>query len=302
MSERYQFDANDHELLRAASDLLKKAATATTTAPAQVVSIAKLQHVLSVLPRVTNGVEVSVSVSSPRRKFGEIETWHWWEVAAEDGRLAISAGGHFYQPRTGGDTFSTMSWAAVPEEPAELDDYRETLWMVPDVRSFPEGVASIDFASGGYSTEVTDSDNPLLEGEEESEDEDTDDDADEDSEDEVDEESEAVKDTPRPWSITPVDAIEERLASIVDPAQVEAHEPAQVNSVQNCDFCGCVLEQRGLFVKGRVKGDLMWGSMCAPCFRSCGEGIGWDNGRLYARQADGKWRMVAGWGSSDADA
>lgn len=52
-----------------------------------------------------------------------------------------------------------MNWSAVPEEPAVFEDYRGTLWMVPDVQSFSEAVASIDFASGAYRIEITDSDN-----------------------------------------------------------------------------------------------------------------------------------------------
>jgi hypothetical protein len=59
-----------------------------------------------------------------------------------------------------------MNWAALPEEPAEFDDYSSTLWMVPDVQSFPDGIASIDFASGVYKIEVTDGDNPLIEDDE----------------------------------------------------------------------------------------------------------------------------------------
>jgi hypothetical protein len=31
------------------------------------------------LPKVILGLDVSVSVVSPRRKFGEIETYHWWD-------------------------------------------------------------------------------------------------------------------------------------------------------------------------------------------------------------------------------
>jgi hypothetical protein len=65
VSEQYEFNPNDRDLLRAAEALLKKVAAADTTKPAELVSIAKLQHVLSVLPRVTSGVEVSVSVSCP---------------------------------------------------------------------------------------------------------------------------------------------------------------------------------------------------------------------------------------------
>jgi len=167
MSEGYQFDAKDRTLLQAATTLLNKVAEAKATKPAEVVSLAKLQHALSLLPRVPSDIEVTVSVSSPRRNFGEIETWHWWEVAFEGERLSISSGGHFYRSSTGGDSFTTMSWAAIPEEASQLDDYRESLWMVPDVRSFPDGVASIDFAVGGYTVEVTDEDNAML-GEDES--------------------------------------------------------------------------------------------------------------------------------------
>ena len=76
-----------------------------------------------------------------------------------------------------------MMWAAVPEEPAELNDYRESLQIVPDVRSFPEGVQSIDLAAGGYTIEILDDDNPLLE---EEGDNDDDSDADQVSEDDED--------------------------------------------------------------------------------------------------------------------
>jgi hypothetical protein len=163
MSERYQFNRSDLALVKAAVGLLKKAFAAESVRPAQLVSIAKLLHVLSVLPRVTSGIIASASVSSPRRTFGEIETWHWWDVEIENERLSISSGGHFYRESTGGDTFTTMRWVAIPEEPAQLDDYSDSLWMVPDLQRFSDAVEGIDFASGLYKVEVTDSDNPLLE-------------------------------------------------------------------------------------------------------------------------------------------
>ncbi len=163
MTQRYILDDQDRDLLRAATALLKKVAAAELLRPAELVSIAKLQHVLAALPRVTPDIEVSVQVIGPRSNFGEIETWHYWEVAVEGERLSISSGGHFYRPSTGGDSFTTMTWEAIPEENSELDDYRESLWMVPDVQSFPVGVVGIDFACGGYKIEVTDEDNPLLE-------------------------------------------------------------------------------------------------------------------------------------------
>jgi hypothetical protein len=163
MSELYRLDSSDENILLAAGLLLQKLAASRTIRPAQLVTVAKLQHILSVLPRVTTGVTASVSVCCPRHKFGDIETFHWWDFEVEEEQLRISSGGHFYRPSTGGDTFTTMTWGAIPEELAELNDYRESLGIVPDVCSFPEGVASIDFESGGYSVEILDDDNPLLE-------------------------------------------------------------------------------------------------------------------------------------------
>lgn len=159
----YDFDERDRELLSAASLLLKKLVAAEYLRPAELVSVAKLQHVLSRLPHETSGLDVSISVISPRRQFGEIETYHWWDVAIEDDWLSIKAGGHFYQPGTGGDTFTTLSWDIVPGEEAEFADYREHLSIVPDVQSFPNAVATIDFGSRRYMVEVTDPDNGLLE-------------------------------------------------------------------------------------------------------------------------------------------
>lgn len=171
MSQRYQFVPRDAELIWSANLLLHKVMGSGKIRPAQMITVAKLQHVLSVLPRITQGVTASVSVSCPRRRFEEIETYHWWDFGIEDGRLSITSGGHFYDPKSGGDTFTTMDWTAVPEEPTELNDYRDTLWMVPDVSSYSEGVKSIDFTSGEYSIEICDDDNPLLGPEEDTEEE-----------------------------------------------------------------------------------------------------------------------------------
>jgi tetratricopeptide (TPR) repeat protein len=183
MSERYRFNSQDREILEAATALLRKAASTEITKPAELASIAKLQHVLATLPRVTSDVNVTVSVISPRRKFGEIEIFHWWDIAIDDECLSISSGGHFYRPSTGGDSFSTMKWAAVPSERAEFDDYRDSLGIVPDICSFPEAVAGIDLSSPGFKIEVSDEDNPLLDVD----DEDVDEEADESSTEDEDE-------------------------------------------------------------------------------------------------------------------
>jgi hypothetical protein len=57
MSERYHFDDDDLVLLEAAKALLQKTVASGNLRPAEVVSVAKLQHVLSRLPKATSGLE-----------------------------------------------------------------------------------------------------------------------------------------------------------------------------------------------------------------------------------------------------
>jgi hypothetical protein len=283
MSEHYTLSTKDKVLLSSARKLLKKIAADAATEPAQLVTVAKLLHVLAALPRVTTGITASVSVRCPRQKFDDIETHHCYDFGVEEGQLLISSAGYFYRPSSGGDTFTTMTWCAVPGEPAESNDYSESLRLVPNLRSFAEGVERIDLAAGGYTIGILDDDNPLLE--EENDDEAP---ANDESSDPID------PATPRTWSITPLGPAEERLAALVDPGQVDANEPSYAYDANNCDHCGCALDQRGLHIDGRLRGDLMWSNMCVECFGKLGEGIGWGNGQLYARQPDGDWRLVAG--------
>jgi hypothetical protein len=120
------------------------------------VTLVKLERVISGLPHVTQGVTASVSVSSPRRTFGKIEVDHWWEFRVEEGTLALASGGHFQTPATGDAAFATMIWTAIPEEATELNDYRDSLRMVPSVCSFPEGVETIDLSDIAYAIEISD--------------------------------------------------------------------------------------------------------------------------------------------------
>lgn len=167
MPECYRFNSRDRDLIDAAAVLLKGVIAFEKLCPAQLVSVAKVQHVLSRLPRVTPDLDVTISVIGPHCNFDEVETWHYWDVAIEGKQLSISSGGHYYHPSTGGDSFTTMNWIATPEESAVCDDYRDQLWMVPDVQSFPDGVATINFATSNYKIEITDPDNMFLSEDEE---------------------------------------------------------------------------------------------------------------------------------------
>src|SRR5688500_7278875 len=119
-SAPYLLGERDQDLLEAARALLAKVARASSLRPAELVSVAKLQHVISRLPKVTYELEVSVQVSAPRRRFSEIETFHYWEVATMGGILRLMSGGSFYRPSTGGDSFTSMIWEVQAGERPEF--------------------------------------------------------------------------------------------------------------------------------------------------------------------------------------
>ena len=288
-SDSNVLNPQDEALLDAARSLLAKVASAPSLHPAQLVSVAKLQHALARLPQANSELEVHVSVVGPPHTFGDIETYHYWDVTLECGSLRLASGGNFHQPSTGGDSFTTMTWEAQPGEESDFSDYSANHWMVPDLRTYPDGVASVDFATGGYSIEVTDSDNPLLDemGDEE--------------EGEDDENSEEEESAPErvEFSVSVIDAAEAALAKQINPAEVHSNKPDFAHGATTCDFCRCQLNTRGLYVDGAIRGQMMWANMCVPCLNVRGSGLGWGKGQLYARQPNGDWRMVAGFRPAD---
>jgi hypothetical protein len=69
---------------------------------------------------------------------------------------------------------------------------------------------------------------------------------------------------------------------------------AKAYGIQVCDLCGCDLSGGGFFVDGCLRVGTLWANMCLPCFKAHGQGIGWGNGQLYARQRSGSWLLIAG--------
>lgn len=299
----YLLDDADRALVDRAATLLKRVAATDLVSPAQLVSVGKALHALSRMPQVSHVGDLSLSVISPRRRYDDIEVYFWWDVAFEDSLVTIKSGGHFYRPSTGGDTFRSMTWQAYPGEPAELSNFHEHLAIVPGLRSFLTDIPTTEELPE-FKLSVEDESNQLLEEEcqpdesdeaaeeaEEAEEGDSDEDADDaDQDEEGDDES-------ADWVISPRDGVEQALAAKVDPAIVDARRPQFAYGVEQCGLCDVELDQCGLMVDGRLKGSLMWGNLCARCFAVYGEGLGDGAGQLYARQPDGRWRLVAGFPS-----
>ncbi len=178
--DSYVMNGEDWVLIRSASDLLNKLMQAPWVHPAQRVTLAKLQHVVAKLPRVSEVDYINLSLSGPQKFFGDIKVFDWWEIEFSDGELRIQNGGYFYRPSSGGDTFTATTWFISPNRESDYDDFLEILRIVPDAAAFPESVERIDLSAGGYSLTLTDEANTLLDEMEEDEIEEDDDSKEED--------------------------------------------------------------------------------------------------------------------------
>lgn len=284
--ESFLLGPSDERILQAARSMLSKLLLNGKRPPAEWVTVAKLLHALERLPRVTEGIDASVSVCTPTRTFGEIETWHWCDVALEVGTLRMTSGGHFFLPSSGGDTFTTMSWTASPGERSRFSDHRSDLWIVPDICAYWECVERMDFTQEGYKVEMVDYENPWLDEARE-----------ELGREAADDESAGAPEESSPTldpTLNPKDADEEHLADLIDLAEVRRLEPQHSSGAKECDRCGRALDACGFYVDGMRKDCGLWANMCASCFRSLGAGLGWGTGQLYARQPSRQWRLVKG--------
>jgi hypothetical protein len=281
-SDNYCFDQRDRALIASAAIFLRKVVTAESLQPAETVSVAKVLHVVSRLPKPPAAqMSVMVTVVSPRRNFGDVETRHWWEVGVKGDKILIANGGHLFTTSTGSDTFTTMLWTANPGVEPDFTDYRDHLAAVFKVKSFPDAIASLDLANDEYKVEINDSDNPLLQvysDEELAHDED---------------ELHYDEDNDRVYCYEPRNAGEGGLVELIDWRAIARNKP-QYTHVWNCDVCGCEASNQAFIVHGSLIGRSEWANMCTSCFFKERAGIGWGVGQLYALQKNGDFRLVAG--------
>lgn len=282
----YCFSGIDGTIVKAAKLMLNRVIKSHLPSSAQVVSVAKLLHIFERLPRLPYDEPICVTVTSPRRMHGEIETFFWWTVTQTEQTIRVTGNGHYYHPSSGGDSFSVFYWEATPETQGEYLDYSVNLHMVPDLQDFELSVSEMNLSEAGYKVAVEDDSNELLNDDDDTIEE-IDDDSGADSED--DEDGESVV-----WEAVAHNPVENEYLRLIDPDKVSATAPQFGYGLDDCGTCGRSLSGCGLAIDGRLKSKSMWGNFCASCHSKAGEGIGWGVGQLYARQTNGCWRLVAG--------
>ncbi|MEW6187317.1 MAG: hypothetical protein AB1585_16410 [Thermodesulfobacteriota bacterium] len=137
--------------------LWKIAASDLIDTPEKTIVVGKLFNIFQQLPKVTLDVNLSLNLVGPRRMFGDHEIYHFWDIElSEEGDLKISSAGHFYRPSTGGDSFTSMVWEAMPGYEPEISNYLNSLLIVDDADTFENEVVVMNLKSGEYELEVED--------------------------------------------------------------------------------------------------------------------------------------------------
>jgi hypothetical protein len=153
--EQYVLSQEDRDVVTPTKLLLWKVVRSRLVKPQQLEVVAKLLSLFDGLPKTADEMDVTLQLTGPRRSFGEHEIYHWWTIAVEGQAIEVSSGGHFYRSSTGGDTFTSMTWATAPGCDAEYRDYLDTLRIVDDAQPFDAEVDQIDLSLPGYSLEIT---------------------------------------------------------------------------------------------------------------------------------------------------
>jgi len=270
MNEAYILTNPDKNILCSAKELLWKMVRSKLFSIAQLEQVTKVLKILERMPEISEELNVSISLVGPHRSFGEHEIVHWWEIKVEGQLISVESGGHFYRNSTGGDSFTCMSWSAYPGENTEFENYLNTLHIVDDVMPFEPEVRQIDLSDSGYSVTIYVDDEEITGNK-------------------IDKSNQNITEL-----LKPIDEYEERLNQMTKVKLALTLNKKYLRKILKCDICGCNLNDRTLFIDGRLRGEIMWANMCSKCFFQRGEGIGWGDGQLYAKQPDGSWLMVAG--------
>ena len=298
-SGRYLLGVDDIEFLALAGRMLEGVMQAPDTEWAVKVSVAKLMHVFSRLPNESAELNVEIAVSSPRESYGDKEIYFSITIGVEERVLRVRYGGHYYDPRTGGDSFQVFAWSAEPGAEAEWIDCLEDIGAVTahvdpievlhrmpsvlnrcEIYTFddentligdePMEVPSLFAGSAPRATSTTE-ESPAT--------------AEDDEDDEYGQARRVV--------IDPVTPADQRLLDLVGQYITSTGSGGSAAGIENCDGCSVDLSTVGLFIDGSSGKD-GWGNYCANCSLTRGVAVGWGKGQLYARQPDGSWAGIAG--------
>lgn len=146
MPQKYRFDAEDKPVISEVDSLIRRLIYSARLQPAELVSVAKIWHVVVNLPSVNENVSVALELTANQEGHGRFKSF----------RFSVSDELHLECATR--DGLMTMEWHAYPGRSTEHDENWEAEW----VEHFYRSNDPLAFNPEECVITVEDEDNPLL--------------------------------------------------------------------------------------------------------------------------------------------
>lgn len=152
----FLLDREDWRIVRGLKKVLwQLARSAMLSSARQLEAVAGVLGFLEELPGAGREEDIEISLHGRRRKFDNgVEIYRYWTIRIEGQVLEATSAGSYFNPATGGDSFTSQYWCVEPGCDPMFSDYRNGLWMVPYLGDLADELAEMNLEKDGIEVEI----------------------------------------------------------------------------------------------------------------------------------------------------
>ena len=152
----FLLDREDWRIVRGLKKVLwQLARSAMLSSARQLEAVAGVLGFLEELPGAGREEDIEISLHGRRRKFDNgVEIYRYWTIRIEGQVLEATSAGSYFNPATGGDSFTSQYWCVEPGCDPMFSDYRDDLWMVPYLGDLADELAEMHLKKDGAEVEI----------------------------------------------------------------------------------------------------------------------------------------------------
>jgi hypothetical protein len=152
----FLLDREDWRIVRGLKKVLwQLARSAMLSSARQLEAVAGVLGFLEELPGAGREEDIEISLHGRRRKFDNgVEIYRYWTIRIEGQVLEATSAGSYFNPATGGDSFTSQYWCVEPGCDPMFSDYRDGLWMVPYLGDLADELAEMNLEKDGIEVEI----------------------------------------------------------------------------------------------------------------------------------------------------
>lgn len=152
----FLLDREDWRIVRGLKKALWQLVRSTKLSSArQLEAVAGVLGFLEDMPRAIRQDDIEIGLRGRQRKFKNgVEISRYWTIRIEGQVLEVTSAGSYFNPSTGGDSFTSQYWCVEPGCDPMFSDYRDDLWMVPYLGDLADELAEMDLKKDGVEVEI----------------------------------------------------------------------------------------------------------------------------------------------------